>query len=456
MLHWRINRLSESVAEATLPTPMAQIANFNVGIHPMNEMILTGLFLAALGISVAIQWWLSSRHTQHIKAHRAEVPAAFADRIDLDSHQKAADYTLAKVALGKLELLFSSALLLVWTLGGGLELLNTLWLKAGWSELWTGSVFLLSMFAIISIIDIPFSLYRTFVLESRFGFNNTTMKTFIIDFFKGMILTAVIGVPLLLVVLWLMGNTGPLWWLWVWAVWTGFGLFMMWAYPAFIAPFFNKFSELEEGALRDRIVGLLQRCGFKSNGIFIVDGSKRSGHGNAYFTGLGKNKRIVFFDTLIESLNDDEVEAVLAHELGHFKHKHILKRIVSMTIFSLCGLALLGWLISQNWFYTGLGMSEASLHGALALFMLVIPVFTFFLHPIMAAFSRKHEFEADAFAAEVSNAGTLIMALVKLYKENANTLTPDPLYSSFHDSHPPASIRIAHLTEQGANKLATE
>ena len=411
----------------------------------MSASLFTTLFIIALGLYSVVQIWLANRHLNYVAAHRSEVPDAFKDQISLTAHQKAADYTLAKTSLERLDVVIGAIVLLAWTLGGGLEWLDTAWTSTELSTLSIGTGYLLSLFALLSLIDIPMSIYRTFVLEEKFGFNRTTAKTFVMDQIKQLFLLLIIGAPLIAAVLWLMDNMGELWWLWVWAVWTGFGLLMMWAYPAFIAPLFNKFNPLEEGSLKQRIQDLMTRCGFKSNGIFIIDGSKRSGHGNAYFTGLGQNKRIVFFDTLIESLSTDEIEAVLAHELGHFKRKHIIKRIISMAIFSLTGLAILGWLITQNWFYTGLGVSTPSLHAALALFLIALPVFTFLLHPLTSWFSRKHEFEADAYAAEVSSAKSLTDALVKLYEENANTLTPDPLYSAFHDSHPPAAVRIAHL-----------
>ncbi len=414
----------------------------------MNETSFLSLFFIALAASTLIQWWLSQRQSRFVGMHRTQVPEAFAERISLQAHEKAADYTLAKTSLERIEIVIGVALLLAWTLGGGLNLLDGIWASFGLSHLWTGTGFLISLFVIMAIIDIPMGLYRTFTLEAKFGFNRTTLSTFFGDQFKQLLLLLVIGLPLAMLILWLMENMGQLWWLWVWAVWTGFGLFMMWAYPAFIAPLFNKFEPLEDEELRERIQTLFSRCGFTSNGIFVVDGSRRSGHGNAYFTGLGRNKRIVFFDTLLESLDPSEIEAVLAHELGHFHHKHILKRIVTMTLFSLAGLALLGWLIEQPWFFTALGVQQSSLHTALALFLMVIPVFTFFLHPLMAWSSRKHEFEADSFAASVSNAEELIKALVKLYKENASTLTPDPWYSAFHDSHPPAPIRVAHLNSK--------
>ncbi|WP_126454161.1 M48 family metallopeptidase [Sulfuriflexus mobilis] len=414
----------------------------------MNETSFLSLFLIVLGLSTLVQWWLSLRHSRFVATHRGKVPEAFAARIPLSAHEKAADYTLAKTVLERIEIVIGVVLLLAWTLGGGLNALDGLWASFGLSHLWTGTGFLISLFVLMAILDIPMGLYRTFILEAKFGFNRTTPATFVSDQAKQFLLLLLIGLPLAMLVLWLMENMGQYWWLWVWAVWTGFGLLMMWAYPAFIAPLFNKFKPLDNEALRERIQSLLRRCGFTSNGIFVVDGSRRSGHGNAYFTGLGRNKRIVFFDTLLDSLSPTEIEAVLAHELGHFHHRHILKRIVTMTLFSLAGLALLGWLIEQPWFFTALGMQQSSLHGALALFLMVIPVFTFFLHPLMAWSSRKHEFEADAFAATVSSAEELVKALVKLYEENANTLTPDPLYSAFHDSHPPAPIRVAHLNSK--------
>jgi STE24 endopeptidase len=343
------------------------------------------------------------------------------------------------------ELFFSTALLLFWTLGGGLNLLDTLWRDISISELWIGVGFMLSILIISSIIDIPSSIYRTFILEERFGFNKTTPKTFITDMVKNIMLMLIIGVPMLALVLWLMANAGEFWWLYVWATWFTFSLFMMWFYPAFIAPLFNKFRSLDDTDLKQRIVNLLERNGFASQGIFVMDGSARSTHGNAYFTGMGSNKRIVFFDTLIDDLNHDEIEAVLAHELGHFKCNHIKKRIAVMSMVFLVGLWILGWIINKEWFYSGLGVDIPSTYMALTLFMMVIPVFTFILQPVFSYYSRRHEFEADDFAAAQAKSSDLIHALVKLYRENANTLTPDPLYSAFHDSHPPAPIRIAHL-----------
>jgi len=408
------------------------------------------IFLVALAASLVVQLWLATRHLHHVKQHSAQVPSEFTEKISLEAHTKAATYTQVKTRYERIGLIIGTLLLLIWTLGGALNWLDQFWSGFSYSPLITGIAFLLSLIVITTVVDLPMSAYQTFVIEQRFGFNRTTPGVFFGDLVKQLLLTLIIGTPLIAVVLWLMGNAGEYWWLYVWAVWTGFGLFMMWAYPAFIAPLFNKFTPLDEGSLRQRIDNLLTRCGFKSNGIFIVDGSKRSGHGNAYFTGLGANKRIVFYDTLIESLNEDEIEAVLAHELGHFKRKHIIKRIGLMMFTTLIGLMALGWLIQQNWFYSGLGVEQSSIHSALALFMMVAPVFTFFIAPVSSYFMRKHEFEADDYAAQQSKAGWLIDALVKMYEENASTLTPDPLYSAFHDSHPPASIRIAHLNTQGA------
>lgn len=410
----------------------------------MNEF--TYVFLFALGLSLLIQLLLHYRHLRHVKAHRHEVPSAFADNISLQAHQKAADYTCAKVKLGGYELLLATLFVLIWTLGGALQTLDQGWRALGWSELWTGTAFLLSSIAIMSLLDLPMSIYRTFRLEQHFGFNNMTWQIFMTDLIKQATIGLLIGVPLLLLVLWLMQVTGTWWWLYVWMVWMATGLFMLWAYPSFIAPLFNKFRALEDEQLRQRIERLLSRNGFSSNGIFVMDGSSRSTHGNAYFTGLGKNKRIVFFDTLIKELSHDEIEAVLAHELGHFHCKHIKKRMLIMSLLSLTGLAILGWLIQLPWFYQGLGVLKDSNYMALLLFMMVAPSFTFFLQPFFAFTSRRHEFEADEFAAAQTPAKDLIQALVVLYKENANTLTPDPVYSAFYDSHPPAPIRIARLS----------
>ncbi len=408
----------------------------------------TYLFLAFLLASTLVQVYLSLRQKHYVSAHRAEVPAAFADKISLGEHQKAADYTLAKGAFGRLELLIGLVILLGWTLGGGLDWLDGVWRHLGWGELATGTAVIVSLMVISGLLEIPASLYRTFVLEERFGFNQMTLSTYITDTLKSTALALVIGVPLVMLILWLMKSAGDLWWLYAWAALTAFSLFITWAYPKFIAPLFNKFSPLEEGEVANRIHALLERTGFNSKGVFVMDGSKRSAHGNAYFTGFGKNKRIVFFDTLLKHLTPAQVEAVLAHELGHFKRKHVIKGMALSMLLTLSGFMVLAWLMRQDWFYTSLGISQPSTYMALLLFVMVSPVFTFFIGPMMAWWSRKHEFEADDFAAEQSSGTELINALVGLYKENASTLTPDPVYSAFYDSHPPATIRIAHLQQQ--------
>jgi STE24 endopeptidase len=406
----------------------------------------TILFLAALAVYTVIQLWLDNRQQAHVRSHRSQVPADFAVRITLDDHHKAADYTIAKNRLGMLELLYGSLLLLFWTLGGGLEWLDELWRTAGFGSIATGVGFLLSATAIMSLLELPFGLYHTFVIEERFGFNRSTLGIFLGDLLKQALLMLLIGAPLITLALWIMESSGGLWWLYVWLVWMAFSLLMFWAYPAVIAPLFNKFTPLQNESLRSRIQTLLDKCGFTSQGIFVMDGSKRSGHGNAYFTGFGRNKRIVFFDTLLDSLEPAEIEAVLAHELGHFRLKHIQKRLLATAAISLAGLALLGWLAAQDWFYTGLGVTRPSSYMALILFMLIAPVFSFFLHPLMARLSRRHEFEADSYAVQQASGKDLIRALVKMYRENASTLTPDPLYSAFHDSHPPAPVRISHIS----------
>lgn len=406
------------------------------------------LFLAFFVISIVVKLWLAQRHLSHIQNHRAQVPDAFAEKISLEDHQKAADYTSTKVKFGRWPLLYDAAILMVWVFGGGLELLDQTTRTYGLDPIYTGILVIFSLMIISSLLDLPFSIYSTFVIEERFGFNRTTVKTFITDMFKGALLGVMLGLPLIWVVLWLMEQAGELWWIYTWVVWTGFSLFIAWAYPTWIAPIFNKFSPLEEGDTLNRIKSLLSRCGFNSDGIFVIDGSKRSSHGNAYFSGFGKNKRIVFYDTLLETLSDDELEAVLAHELGHFKRKHIVKGMGISIITTLIALAVLAWLMKAEWFYTALGVSTPSTYMALLLFTIVMPVFTFLLSPLMSMFSRKNEFEADEYAAQQSDAQHLIQALVNMYKENASTLTPDPLYSAFYDSHPPAPVRIAHLAKQ--------
>jgi len=406
------------------------------------------LFLAFFAVSIVVKIWLAQRHLSHIQKNRAQVPDAFNEKISLEDHQKAADYTSAKVKFGRWPLLYDAAILLVWTFGGGLELLDQTVREYQLDPIYTGILVIFSLMIITSLLDLPFSLYSTFVIEEKYGFNRTTLKIFISDLFKGALLAVILGLPLIWVILWLMEQAGDQWWIYTWAVWTGFSLFIAWAYPTWIAPIFNKFSPLEEGDTLTRIKNLLSRCGFNSDGIFVIDGSKRSSHGNAYFSGFGKNKRIVFYDTLLESLNDDELEAVLAHELGHFKRKHIVKGMLITIVTTLIALGILAWLMKAEWFYTSLGVSTPSTYMALLLFSIAAPVFTFLLSPLMSMFSRKNEFEADEFAAQQSDAKHLIQALVNMYKENASTLTPDPLYSAFYDSHPPAPVRIAHLAKQ--------
>lgn len=407
----------------------------------------TTIFIIALVISNGIQFYLAYRHGKFVDQHKNAVPDAFKDKVPLAAHQKAADYTQAKLSLGKIDEILGIAILLGLTLGGGINWAFAYASTVITSPLWAGVVATATIFLVMSLVDIPTSLYQTFVIEEKFGFNKSTGAQFAKDLVMQTLLGGIIGLPILALILWVMDNVGPTWWIWAWGIIMGFSLLMSWLYPTVIAPLFNKFTPMPEGSLKDRIQGLLTRCGFNSQGIFIMDGSKRSGHGNAYFTGLGNNKRIVFFDNLVESLEDEELEAVLAHELGHFKCKHVIKMLISTSIMSLISLGILGWLIDQDWFYTGLGVAiEQKSHAtALLLFMLVSSTFTFFMQPISAYFQRKFEFEADSFAAEHAQASKLISGLVKLYEENANTLTPDPLYSAFHYSHPPAAIRIAHL-----------
>ncbi len=404
------------------------------------------IFIAALIGALALQWWLMVRQRTHVSQYSTSVPEAFTNNISLEAHQKAASYTITKLKLSKVELLYGTAILLVWTFGGGLNLLDQFWLSNIGENLWYSVAVMISFIILGTLIDLPFSIYRTFVVEEKFGFNKMNARLFVKDSLTGITVNLVIVTPLLWVMLWLMQSAGELWWIYVWLVLISFMLLMMFIYPTVIAPIFNKFNPLEDGDLKHRIEALLSRCGFASQGIFIMDGSKRSSHGNAYFTGFGKNKRIVFFDTLLESLEPQEIEAVLAHELGHFKHKHIRKQLIVTSILMLGALALLGWLMQQSWFFTGLGVKIESTHMALILFMLVLSIFGIYFQPIFSFFSRKNEFEADDFAAKQSNADDLIQALVKLYKENANTLTPDPLYSAFHDSHPPAPVRVAYLS----------
>ncbi len=412
--------------------------------------VFSTVFLAMLALTTALRVWLALRQMRHVAAHRAAVPGEFADRIPLADHQKAADYTAAKLRLGLVELAVDVGLLLVFTFGGLLAAFDAFW-RAQFAA--APYLYGLALFASVGVagflVGLPFALYRTFRLEADFGFNKMTPGLFVTDLVKQLILTVLIGAPLLLLVLWLMDAMDAQWWLYVWMTWLAFNLLVLLLYPTVIAPLFNKFTPLAEGEVKSRIEALLAHCGFASSGLFVMDGSKRSAHGNAYFTGFGRSKRIVFFDTLIEKLAPGEVEAVLAHELGHYKRRHIVKRIVVMSALSLALLWLLGQLIDQPWFYEGLkvGAGETAPNTAMALilFSLVLPVFTFPFGPLMSWHSRKHEFEADAYAAQQADGGELVAALVKLYRDNAATLTPDPLHSLFYDSHPPASVRIAHL-----------
>jgi len=412
-------------------------------LSPMN--LFTSFFLIALLLGIGLQLWLLQRHRRHVELHRKQVPSTFRGRITLDEHQKAATYTLAKIAVHRIELLLGILPLLLLTLGGGISLIDSFWNELLSNPLLAGIALILSAILILGIFELPFSVWRTFVVEAEFGFNRTTPAQFVKDLMLQLLLMLLIGSPLLWAILWLMQEAGEGWWLAAWLVWIAFTLAITWIYPTLIAPLFNKFAPLPEGDLKSRVERLLQRCGFTSSGIFVMDGSRRSGHGNAYFTGFGRQKRIVFFDTLIDDLEQDEVEAVLAHELGHFKRRHIRKQLLLSALMALLGLAVLGWLAGESWFYQGLGVENVSNPLALLLFLLVSPVFAQFLHPLISLISRRYEFEADDFACQQTGPEPLISALVKLYRENANTLTPDPLYSAFHDSHPPAPVRIAQL-----------
>lgn len=411
--------------------------------------MFTIIFLAALVLMVLTKLWLAARQVRHVAQHRNAVPARFADTITLASHQKAADYTIARTRLSMLEVLAGAAVLIGFTMLGGLQWLNQFWLDIFGPGYAYGVALVASVALIGGLVDLPFSLYGQFGIEERFGFNKMTFGLWLLDLAKMTLVACVLGLPLLLAVLWLMDRAGELWWVWTWLVWMAFNLLLLVVFPTFIAPLFNKFEPLTDESLRQRIEALMKRCGFASKGLFVMDGSKRSAHGNAYFTGFGAAKRIVFFDTLLSRLSGDEIEAVLAHELGHFKRRHVTKRIVVTFALSLVFLALLGWLSTRAWFYTGLGVVPnlgVSNHAlALVLFFLTLPVFTFLLGPLSSLTSRRHEFEADAFAADQTDAGHLVSALVKLYKDNASTLTPDPLYSAFYYSHPPAAQRIDRL-----------
>ncbi len=413
----------------------------------MTASTFSVVFLVLLAVSLALQLWLARRHAWYVAAHRDAVPPAFADRVRLAAHQKAADYTVARTRLGMVETIVETALLVALTVGGGLAMLVA----------WTGDLSLpgilrdlaliVAVVTISGIVGLPFSYVSTFVIETKFGFNRMTRALWLADLAKGILVGAALGLPLAALVLWLMGAAGPQWWIWAWAAWVAFQVLVLALYPTVIAPLFNKFSPLPAGSARDAIEALLARCDFENRGLFVMDGSRRSSHGNAFFTGFGRAKRIVFFDTLLERLAPDEIEAVLAHELGHFRLKHVLKRMLWTAGLSLAFLALLAWLAASPWFYEGLGVPVALERPgvALILFFLALPAFTFVFAPLSALYSRQHEFEADAFAAQHASAASLIRALVKLFEDNAATLTPDPYYSAFHDSHPPAALRVARL-----------
>ncbi len=405
---------------------------------------ITLIFVGLLVAHTTLLMWLSWRQTRHVRAHRGAVPAAFAAVITLEQHQKAADYTVAKGMLERVDIVLGALITLAWTLGGGLNWLQQLWQPLT-DPLWAGTALLVSWMLIGSLVRIPLRIYRVFVLEERFGFNKSTPATFVGDFVKSFVLTLVIATPVVAVVLWLMAGLGAWWWLAVWAVLNLFQLVGIWLYPAVIAPWFNTFTPLPDGEIAQRVAALLARTGYVARGLFVMDASRRSGHGNAYFTGVGRTKRIVFFDTLLEQLTPAQIEAVLAHEIGHDQHRHIIKMIVMNAVATLVGLAVLAWLLPQPWFYAGLGVAQPSLAAALVLFLLVVPVATFMVDPLLSAWSRRMEFEADAYAVTHTNADDMIGALVSIYRDNAGTLTPDPLYAAYHYSHPPASERIGAM-----------
>jgi STE24 endopeptidase len=426
----------------------------------MQAMLLTSCFVAALLVSLALKYWLTTRQMRHVAAHRDAVPPAFAATIPLAAHQKAADYTLAKGRFGLLSTAFGAVVLLGWTLLGGLDALNGSLRDALQPRLGDMGyqLALLAAFALIGgLLDAPFEIWSTFRIEQRFGFNRMTWRLYLADTLKSLLVGAIVGLPIAALILWIMGATGPLWWLWAWGAWMGFNLLILVLYPTVIAPLFNRFEPLADEPLKARVQALMARCGFTAKGLFVMDGSRRSAHANAYFTGFGAAKRVVFFDTLLTKLSPQEVEAVLAHELGHFKHRHVLKRIVAMFAISLAGFALLGWMSGQAWFYQGLGVepNAGAPNNALALllFVLVTPVFGFFVAPVLANLSRRHEFQADAYACQQASGADLAAALLKLHGDNASTLTPDPVYVKFYYSHPPASERLAAM-QRGAAAAA--
>ncbi|HEV2229287.1 MAG TPA: M48 family metallopeptidase [Steroidobacteraceae bacterium] len=409
---------------------------------------LTPLFILAVLGGFALELWLAQRQMAAVARHRGVVPAPFAASVSAADHARAADYTLAKVRLGRIGSGLDAALVLALTVGGGLAALDTLWRRSHLAEPWLGLAVIASAALLIRLVGLPLSLWRTFRLEARFGFNRTTPALYLTDLAKSLALAVVLGGPLLLATLWLMARAGRWWWLAAWLLWLAVMVVMAWAWPAFIAPLFNRFSPLADQVLKQRIESLLGRCGFASRGVFVIDSSRRSSHGNAYFTGIGRHKRIVFFDTLLETLGHGEVEAVLAHELGHFRLKHVRHRLLVSVAAAFAGLAVLGWLAAQSGFYRALGIPTPSPHAALLLFVLAVPAFTFFITPLASLWSRRHEFEADAFATRNASAAELAAALVKLHRDNASTLTPDPVYAAFYYSHPPPLVRITRLREQ--------
>ncbi|MDR3410255.1 MAG: M48 family metallopeptidase [Formivibrio sp.] len=415
----------------------------------MSASLFSLLFLSALCLGTVLHLWLQWRQICHVRKYRTSVPAEFAESIPLESHQRSADYTLTKSRFTQVETLFEALLLLVFTQGGIINWLDQT-SRGLFSSPIASGLALIVVFALLNaLLMLPFAVYSTFSVEAHYGFNNITPRLFILDQIKTITLATCIGLPLITLILWLMEKMGNNWWLWVWLTWVGFSVFLMLVFPTWIAPLFNKFSPLEDQSLKTSIENLLARCGFKSSGVFVMDGSRRSNHGNAYFTGLGKSKRIVFFDTLLKQLDEPEILAVLAHELGHFRHRHVVKRLAWTFTIMLGLLWLLGQLMHQAWFYQGLGVTQGSTAVALLLFFLVLPVFSFIFAPIGSWLSRRQEFEADAYAAKQAQASDLVAALVKLYRDNASTLTPDPLYSMYYYTHPPATIRIAALKSLG-------
>lgn len=405
----------------------------------------TFIFLAFVAARMAFQLWLSSRQIAHVRAHRTAVPQPFSASVSAEQHALAADYTAARQRLSMIETIVEAIVVACLTIGGGIAGISEFVSAAGLGPVLTQTLLVLGVVAVLALIDIPFGLYRTFSIEQRFGFNHSTLALHFADLAKGLLLSLVLGGAIVALVLALMTRVGDRWWIAAWLAWTAFTLLLTWAWPRLIAPMFNRFAPLEDGTLRLRIDALLARCGFRSSGLFVMDGSRRSAHGNAYFTGLGRNKRIVFFDTLLSTLAPDEVESVLAHELGHFRLRHVPQRLLVTLVGSLLGFALLGWLYGQPWFYSSLGVPVPGAGAALVLFLLSVPAFTWPLAPLGSAWSRRHEFQADDYAAQHSDAGALARALVKLYRENASTLTPDPLHSAWYDSHPPPATRIARL-----------